>query len=1287
MVENNKNTPGKIEKSVLSQNKIPGCDQLTRPEEIKALSKYLGNIKKVQEKHTTLQKDNLEVPGRTTGRIPKVEIPDFVDPLVTSKNREKAVPYKESSRVPLEKNHDPAELNKAVVGLEDDRKTKLDNRVYGLKDDRDPKLVKGKVPLKKTPDDPELEKGRVGLEDDREIGLGKTRVGLKDTRETALGNHREGLVDDREPSLEEYRENLRNIESLESLGGYKESLTDSRETTLGNYREGLEKNHEPAELNKAVIGLTDDREITLGKIQEKLKNIESLDSLGETRIPLDGAQGLESYTIVRAPSGESENLSELPDQVEPLKNVKPIEELGNHREELTDDRDTELPGDSEKLDFGEGLEGPEELGNYKDPLSKTPESIEKLGNYRKELIDDRETTLPDNREPLNFGDNLGGVDSVEDYREPLDYGENLEGPEAVEDHVEKLDFGDRLGDDDNFLEDHVEELTDNRQTTLEDYIDPLNYGENLGGPESVEDYREPLDYGDNLGDSDNFVEDHVEPLDFGENLGDSDNFVEDHVEKLNFGDNLEPVNSVEDYIEPLDFGDRLGDDDNFLEDHVEELTDNRETTLEDFIDKLTDDRETELPDHVEELGEHIDGNRSEDSPNYFDRLGEGGELYDEAIERPETDEEAPRAEGIYNYFGLEPNGGGGELYTETIERPGPDPDVKDYIDTSTEGDGELPEYKALERPEASQESPRADGQYNYIDTTKDILGSFSELTGNELYNKAMKFMKDTESGEWEKKVQSLMSSYLSGSTITPEQAEEYEKKLGKEIKVAEELIDLPPMKLPSFNLDSLNISNYLRYTAEKTVGAITSGGLRETLIQETLAGLIWARDELERVSKSDRSRLPGSDMGLVSDLVSGGVSGALDNLGNRLGNAVTSILGKSDSVNMNNPVNYPSEDTTGWTSTGKRISQSQTAFSQYNFAEYDVHKNIVEDNDDGGGSSGFWGKVGSSLKEMAIGGGSNGEVDYLFSNNYLKGSGIKTTLEGLTDSKPSSVESVEDLKVLLSNSSYITTPGKFGSYNDLRNGLGSYRVQTLDSDAYWEIILEPYLGPENGNLSYLPGLHEINLINIAQHGVNTGYNRWIPFQGFDLQKAKMTNKTLQLYDGEISYPISMEYLNEFRLTIADDQYKSWRTYFERCAKVAIYNSEGHNKSFYESASEITAIDTGNVIIAMYKNITFRCQIFIMTPQFSTIHKYDLLLVMKDFAEEHSGSIDGGAGDLSISFSIVGENPENTSILTNSSKYKTNIMLDEKNSSSSSNIVGSIVEKGVNVGVGLIKDLF
>ena len=1417
-MEENKNNPSYVENSILSENKIPGCDQLTRPEEIKALSKYLGNIRKVQEKHTTLQKNNLEIPGRTTGRIPKVELPDFVDPIADSTNKNKAKIYGESSRVPLEKNHEPAELNNSMIGLTDDRKVKLEKEKYKLSDIKDAEISNYKDLLKKKPGNIKLEDKKEELTDNRETSLGGYKETLKDSRETTLSGHLESLKDDRNISLGEYIEPLEDSRDV-SLGDYIDSLTDDRETSLGEYRDPLNDTRE-VNLGDHKETITDNRKLEeLPEEKDRLKNIEPTESLGGYREPLIGTEGLESYTIVRAPSGEEENLTELPDTVEKLKNIEettdlpeykdPLyvndetsledhketlnygknlegpEELGDYKETIIDQRETVLPGEKESLDYGENLGGVEEVEDHKEPLDfgdrlgdednfvedhqekldfgENLGDDETLRNYRENLdfgerLGDEDNFVEDHQEKLDFGDRLGDSDNfVEDHQEKLDFGERLgDSDNFVEDHQEKLDFGERLGDEDNFVEDHQEKLDfgerlGDSDNFVEDHKEPLDFGDRLGDSDNfVEDHKEKLDFGERLGDEDNFIEDHKEPLDFGERLGDSDNFVEDHQEKLDFGDRLGDYdNFVEDHQEKLDFGERLGDSDNFVEDHQEKLDfgdrlgdsdetledyidkledDRDDINLEDYIDKLEDDRKLELSDVKKDLPEYLEGSRSEDNTNFFNlELSNPGELYTDVVQRPDADPNAPRGENKYNFFDLESLDSNSSLYTEVVQRP-----------------------------DVSQDAKRQDDKYTYLSPEYlegiEAIQEISKYTGDEMYNKAMEFMKESEASEWEKKIQSLVSSYLSGSKITPDKALEFEIKAGNELKVFLKTInsqvgddedndsdknesaflatfgttkrkteainrtgtedipenistegqlhneyddassslrgsskDLPPMKLPDFNIDSLNINNYLRYVTEKTVGQIKNNGIREVLIQETLAGLVWARDELERVSKSNRDRLPGGDMGIVSDLVSGGVSGVLDNLGSRIGDTVTSLFGDSDSVNMNNPVNRPDgKDTTGWTYPETlRISQSQSAYSNTLSGDspiYDLHKKIsgvVESE-----NKNFWGKLGDALSSSFLGKDTS-KKDYTLDQNYLRGGGIKTTLEELCGVNPYSISSVEDLKKALNESPFISTPNKYMSSPDW-----PYRVQTLDSDAYWEVILTPFCGDENGNLSYLPGIHEINVRNIAQHGVNTGYNQWIPYVGFDLQKSKMTSKTLQLYDGEISYPISMEYLNEFRLTIADDQYKSWRTYFEECAKAAIYNSEGHNLSYYEDGlrgtTSLTAIDTSNVVIAMYKNISFRCKIFVMTPQFSTIHRYDLLLVMKDFTEEHSGEIDGGASDLTVSFSVVGElNGESAKKNEIKINYLTTPDKEEKSSNSTGNLVGSIVEHGVDTAVGLL----
>ena len=47
----------------------------------------------------------------------------------------------------------------------------------------------------------------------------------------------------------------------------------------------------------------------------------------------------------------------------------------------------------------------------------------------------------------------------------------------------------------------------------------------------------------------------------------------------------------------------------------------------------------------------------------------------------------------------------------------------------------------------------------------------------------------------------------------------------------------------------------------------------------------------------------------------------------------------------------------------------------------------------------------------------------------------------------------------------------------------------------------------------------------------------------------------------------------------------------------------------------------------------------MNPQLNLSNKFNLLCVLKDYAEEYVGEIDSGGTDLNVTFSIVGENPD------------------------------------------------
>ena len=1098
-----------IENEILKQNKIPGCDQLTRPEEVKALSKYLKSIRTTQENHTSLEKDNLELPGRTTGRIPEINsLEDYIEGLDGVRGIKSL--YKESSREPLSdnRNSDSAEnhglyTEKTRENLYDPRKTELEKHredIVNKKNILEPTLEDRREELTEEPKElKSLGTEKLNLEGVRDVRnlYINTKENLKvPEKDLELGKERESLIDNHNLELDLTRIDLEGFKDL----SYKEQLEVDSKNELDTTRISLEKTIETSELSS---------------YREDLKETpEELDKLEDHREKLNSGK---------------DNLKELEDTKVKLRN--PVDDAELSKTKVSLERTVE----------------DKELETYREILRKTPEELDELENHKESLRSGEELkSLPEDK--ITLGGTVKVLEELGNTKIDLEGTEESE-ISTLEDYRENLSV-----EDNNSLEDTRIDLTGTKESE----------------PKSLEDERINLE---------------------GTKEYESSSLEDERID-LKGTEEAEPE------------------------------------SLEDFIDKLEDTRDFELEDEKLELPE-TSGDGYEGytplGPEELDSLGGNiNNFYDSLLEVPEI-ADAPRQSGDYTPLGpeeLDSLGGDlGNFYDSILEVP----------ETDNEN------YLSPEEVEKIIENP------TYFYNQQKEIPDAQAPDGQEIY------------------------------------------KYSENPELSSEQVEGPPMKLPKFGLESLNLSNYLRWTAEKAVGWTgVHGEARQLLVNETLAGLVVARDELEKVTKSNRYRLPGNDGGLLGDLVSGGVSGALDNLGDKLGDAVNSIVG-SKSVDISNPLNRPDENKFKYNgfeeantrSTSSNASNPIKSQSVFSYDEIELLSKITNEGAKKNSSSSFWKKAGSALKDMALG-SSGGERTYSFKNNYISGKGILITLEELCgiSSDTDDTNTVEGLYNVLKSSPFITTPDKFTS-----TGYSNYNIQTLDTNAFWEIALEPYAGPENGDLNYLPGIHEINIRNIVMHGVNTAYNKWIPFTSFDLQKSKMTSKTLSLYDGEISYPVSMEFTNELRITIADDQYKSWRRYFEECAKAAIYNSEGHTSDYYilpPDEYSLTAIDTNNVCIAMYKNICFRCRIYVMTPQYSTIQKFDLLLVMKDFSEEYTGDIGDGAGDLTVSFSIVGENPNEGKI------PEVKVIQHKAPDNSSKTDYGSIVESGVNSVMKLIK---
>ena len=1294
-----------IENEILKQNKIPGCDQLTRPEEVKALSKYLKSIRTTQENHTSLEKDNLELPGRTTGRIPEINsLEDYIEGLDGVRGIKSL--YKESSREPLSdnRNSDSAEnhglyTEKTRENLYDPRKTELEKHredIVNKKNILEPTLEDRREELTEEPKElKSLGTEKLNLEGVRDVRnlYINTKENLKvPEKDLELGKERESLIDNHNLELDLTRIDLEGFKDL----SYKEQLEVDSKNELDTTRISLEKTIETSELSSYREDLKETPE-ELDKLEDHREKLNSgkdnLKELEDTKVklrnPVDDAElsktkvSLERTVEDKELETYRENLRKTPEE---------LDELENHKESLRSGEELKsLPED--KITLGGTVKVLEELGNTKIDLEGTEESeISTLEDYRENLSVEDNNSLEDTRVDLK-GTVEYEASELEDARINLTGTEESE-PKSLED--KRIDLEDTKESEPKALENEridLENTEESEISTLEDYRENLSVEDN----NSLEDTRIDLTGTKEAEMSE--LEDYLDDLENTKDYEASE--LEDTRIDLTGTKEFEPK-SLED--ERINLEGTKEYESSSLEDERIDLKGTEEAepeSLEDFIDKLEDTRDFELEDEKLELPE-TSGDGYEGytplGPEELDSLGGNiNNFYDSLLEVPEI-ADAPRQSGDYTPLGpeeLDSLGGDlGNFYDSILEVP--ETDNENYLS---------PEEveKIIENPEQ---------QYNYKDKLPEVAkgnsaprveteGSYNYLSPEEVekiienptyfYNQ-QKEIPETDNENYlspeevEKIIENPTYFYNQQKEIPDAQAPDGQEiyKYSENPELSSEQVEGPPMKLPKFGLESLNLSNYLRWTAEKAVGWTgVHGEARQLLVNETLAGLVVARDELEKVTKSNRYRLPGNDGGLLGDLVSGGVSGALDNLGDKLGDAVNSIVG-SKSVDISNPLNRPDENKFKYNgfeeantrSTSSNASNPIKSQSVFSYDEIELLSKITNEGAKKNSSS-FWKKAGSALKDMALG-SSGGERTYSFKNNYISGKGILITLEELCgiSSDTDDTNTVEGLYNVLKSSPFITTPDKFTS-----TGYSNYNIQTLDTNAFWEIALEPYAGPENGDLNYLPGIHEINIRNIVMHGVNTAYNKWIPFTSFDLQKSKMTSKTLSLYDGEISYPVSMEFTNELRITIADDQYKSWRRYFEECAKAAIYNSEGHTSDYYilpPDEYSLTAIDTNNVCIAMYKNICFRCRIYVMTPQYSTIQKFDLLLVMKDFSEEYTGDIGDGAGDLTVSFSIVGENPNEGKI------PEVKVIQHKAPDNSSKTDYGSIVESGVNSVMKLIK---
>ena len=1274
LVENKQKLPGDIEENALSKDKefleinqknsnliesslkIPGSH-----EEIERLSKDQETLS-IDNKSSELLEGNIIIPG-------EINEPNLIDYNQTIQSDE--VESLDDFIQSLYSDKKDVSLDKSIETIKDQKIPDLNNLIekvpgeqkqYNLEESNIELNIKGK-------EIDSLEKDFIKISKDKEPDLNTSIEKINTSGDIELENNSELLIGtDKKISLESDSEKIKNYQEIseltktsEKIIGYDEQkdLVNSS-IDLKNTESKIEKLNEIVE----VINTPEDTELSNQK--EELVSEDIVNELEDEKLPLYSSESelelVDKKITITSSNEQIENELETD-------NVKLSSNQGGTAEELVGD--ASIITIEEKSISGlitTSINTPDNTGTQKDSLEDHLETIEKpddqdLSSTRIPILEDSNVNsdvseLEDTQ--VSIISNQGGTaEELEDYRENIKPSD----VESLEDFIDSISNSNDLS-----LGNTQIKSPDNKKDGVDkfDLVDDISkiseipgyYDEFSRENEEPGQIPKPSNPSSRFGQLDSMIGIFTDPYS-SEGISQDKNPEGTIAETQASGGDIIFVETPGAENDDTDITHTSGYKRNYLDAENSELSDTvikgiESTNKDSQISKLETEKikvSKNKGGEVEELEEELvttasnQGGKVEKLEKELIKSvsNQGGKVdsLEEHLETIESDDVESleekiikRTSNIDHKQRIDLNAESEGNYFETQE------DLDKYQkDIIKEKDGVIYDQNIKDKtPLINEADVTFYGNYNrnhynelmkYLGTDDISVAENYQLTVDELM----------KHGNWGKKVASYLGAILSKNSkflsVVPNRDVENFKtvvksgleysgngnidKLPEEIKGTSEYT--PGYKLPEFSIqgNSLNPQAYLRWAVENTVGKIpTHGATKQLLINETLAALIIARDKLEEATGASRSRLPG-DSGILGSLVSGGLG--LKNIGQ----AAAGVVGSALSSPLINPINRPDKDG--------------------NNPRSDKYKDVTvwQTNRDSDGEKGLKGILSKAKNAIT---GKGGVGDYVFTANYIRNIftkdgeqlGMNTTLEDLcgVTSQSDSVNNVEDFRKLLASGKYIS------SANKVTGSKFGPKVMTLDSNHIWEVKFFPYVGILNGNVSWLPPIQEINTINLRDHGVKTVWSEWIPFTSFELQAKKMTQKTLGLYDGEISYPISMEFTNELRMTIADDAYKSWKSYFERCAEASVYLSRINDADYYKwpeiEAKDLTPIVRGAIHPGLYKNLAFRCMIYVMSPQFSTIRKFDFLVVLKDYQVDYQGETDASGTDLTVSFSIVGENP-------------------------------------------------
>ena len=1244
-LEDEKISISPVEIDNLENNKIKISEKPVENLEESILNLEKKDIDTLEKKTLNITPREVENLGDTKASISPVEIEKLEDRVI--KVEEKEVTNLDESVLRIEsKELDNLELE--ILKISENKTENLRENIETITPSEIPELSKSKFEISEKPVE-NLEESILNLEkkdidtlekeilnitprevenlEKEKINISKKELSeLEDTKISISPVETEKLedkvlkVEEKEiTELVDHQEKISPESDIE-LSSTKLNISPITVSELPEDKKTIENSNEISSLDNTKLEINSEEELNLEDEVLKLTGIKEID-LSPERIDITPSQSIE-LDNKKIEIDVEENLS--------LEDI--ILDIEDNRENKLSEIIIEGPKKTDLDDLRQNKEtiSPEENIDLEDKIVnlKGTTELESLQETFIPISDSREIDLPENSEKLNASKEI----DLETRKISINKPEDLE----LSEKTEKLNIDDRELE----LEDSLIKVYDDREIELTENLENLIKNEDI----DLDNRRVSLDVEElKILPGEGFISTMPRNV--------SEEKEEDKFEELH--NNTFPEEFREKFGETENRPDHSEDKTITNGDYKEQYDDLQNLSSEEFLQKYRT-KSTERPDNASLLDRTIvDLNDIVKDKDYIEKYSElSGKSKDElteedyenfrkefmenSVDRPENEFHYRKSDNLSDKYEEARD----KIERGKIIRPEHYRNEGEYIDLDNVDDPNI-----FRENQEKRELPE---NVEHTRSSENLSNKYKEAKGK-ISNDKVSRPRNTN-----REVSNISKI---GDLDAKEKNRGHKKGNGYVIPTSK----LPEMGFKRFwSGNGLNVSTYLRWAVENTVGRIPlKGAAKKTLVDETLALLVLGREKLEKVAKSNRDRLPGGDLGLLSDLANGTLS--LKSATKSVVSAVGEVLLKN-SVDRSEPINRPKpvnklgdKKTTQWEAPGQYVQ------------DYRQDKS----NTDKEGSGGFFKEVGNSLIGKSNNNLSKEEirtfgdlVDMKFSipeDNGIESIGIGKTLEDLVFAG-NTILNYDDFKHALRMSGNITTPEKFTS---TRN---STVYTTLDSNHIWEIIIRPYTGILNGGCTWLPCFAEMDFRNKSAFNLSTRYYKgWLPITGFELQEKKLTSKELPLFDGSISYPVGIEFTNELRITFADDSLKTLKRYFDLCTKVSAYMSNIHYKveePYYsddrknllgERVSSYKITPTvfleGKVHPGLYKNLSFLITIYILTPQYGTIKKCNLLCVIKDYTIENQGEIDSSPTELNVTFSIVGENPPESLDLKFNTFYK------------------------------------